>query len=173
MRLRTRIRDCLYLNWAIPASWLPPPPSPLRYEIHRDGEIDYALAVLDGRVDLDVFDAALQSFVELADEHGFQPVVSYSPSAHTVYKESIVFEEPDVEAPLAQYSQALRNYLTRAADEFGFLFVDATAAMQAAADGSRRADLLYFPTNLHFTPAGHRLLAEQIAEALAETPGRS
>jgi hypothetical protein len=140
---------------------------------YDNDEIDYALAVLDGRVDLDVFDAALQSFVELADEHGFQPVVSYSPSAHTVYKESIVFEEPDVEAPLAQYSQALRNYLTRAADEFGFLFVDATAAMQAAADGSRRADLLYFPTNLHFTPAGHRLLAEQIAEALAETPGRS
>ena len=37
-------------------------------------------------------------------------------------------------------------------------------AVRAAAQGNRRADLLYFPTNLHFTPAGHRVLAERIAE---------
>lgn len=33
-------RDCLYLNWAIPAERMPPPPAPLRYDV-RDG---FALA---------------------------------------------------------------------------------------------------------------------------------
>ena len=37
MRLESRIRQCLYLNWALPAESLPPPPDPLRYEIHEDG----------------------------------------------------------------------------------------------------------------------------------------
>ena len=44
MRLSTRIRDCLYLNWAVPADLLPPAPPPLRYELHRDGDRSYALA---------------------------------------------------------------------------------------------------------------------------------
>lgn len=133
-------------------------------------EIDFSHAVLEGRVVLGVFDAALRSFVELADEHGFRPVVAYSPSAHTAYVEDVVFEDPTVAAPLAGYSRALRAYLARSAEELGFLFVDATPALQAAAAGSRQEDLLYFPTNLHFTPAGHRVMAEEIARALAEAP---
>ncbi len=39
MLLRTLVRDCLYLNWAVPAGRLPEPPAPLRYERHAtDGE---------------------------------------------------------------------------------------------------------------------------------------
>jgi Uncharacterized conserved protein (COG2071) len=34
MKLRTVVRDCLYLNWALPAAALPEPPAPLRYELH-------------------------------------------------------------------------------------------------------------------------------------------
>ena len=136
-------------------------------------EVDFAFAVREGRVDLGVFDAALRSFVELAAEHGFMPVVAYSPSAHTAYAEAVVFESPEIAAPLAGYSRALRAYLARSAGELGFLFVDATPAMQAAAAGSRRAELLYFPTNLHYTPAGHRVLAQQIAQALEATPPAS
>jgi hypothetical protein len=32
--LRTTVRDCLYLNWALPADSLPEPPAPLRYQLH-------------------------------------------------------------------------------------------------------------------------------------------
>lgn len=32
--LRTTVRDCLYLNWALPAEALPAPPAPLRYQVH-------------------------------------------------------------------------------------------------------------------------------------------
>lgn len=34
MILRTTVRDCLLLNWALPTEALPPLPLPLRYEIH-------------------------------------------------------------------------------------------------------------------------------------------
>jgi hypothetical protein len=33
--LRSRVRDCLFLNWALPGSALPEPPESLRYQIHR------------------------------------------------------------------------------------------------------------------------------------------
>lgn len=34
MVLRTTLRDCLYLNWALPARVLPAVPEPLRYDLH-------------------------------------------------------------------------------------------------------------------------------------------
>ncbi|MEE2777684.1 MAG: DUF2071 domain-containing protein [Acidobacteriota bacterium] len=44
MRLRTRIRDCLYVNWAIPVAPLRPAPNPLRYERHSHEGQDYVIA---------------------------------------------------------------------------------------------------------------------------------
>lgn len=38
MVLHTVVRDCLYLNWALPRAALPAPPESLRYEVHRQGE---------------------------------------------------------------------------------------------------------------------------------------
>lgn len=32
MELRTLVRNCLYLNWALPVRWLPEPPRPLHYD---------------------------------------------------------------------------------------------------------------------------------------------
>ncbi len=48
MILQTVVRDCLYLNWALPASSVPPPPAPLRYDAHRwrEGEVVFASALL-------------------------------------------------------------------------------------------------------------------------------
>ncbi|HLX06317.1 MAG TPA: DUF2071 domain-containing protein [Thermoanaerobaculia bacterium] len=34
MKLRTVVRDCLFLNWALPVEALPEPPAPLRFERH-------------------------------------------------------------------------------------------------------------------------------------------
>lgn len=36
MKLRSHVRDALYLNWALPAAALPPPPPPLRYQRFDD-----------------------------------------------------------------------------------------------------------------------------------------
>jgi hypothetical protein len=42
--VHTVLRDCVYLNWAIPARLLPPAPEPLRYEIHVAGGQEYVFA---------------------------------------------------------------------------------------------------------------------------------
>lgn len=44
MILRSRVRDCLFLNWALPAAELPEPPGPLHYERHRHDGTDWVFA---------------------------------------------------------------------------------------------------------------------------------
>lgn len=44
MMLRTTVRDCLYLNWALPADGLPKPPAPLRYQCHSWQGRDFVFA---------------------------------------------------------------------------------------------------------------------------------
>src|SRR4029079_191795 len=44
MMLRTLVRDCLFLNWALPASALPEPASPLRYQLHSWQGEDWVFA---------------------------------------------------------------------------------------------------------------------------------
>jgi hypothetical protein len=41
MKLRTVVRDCLFLNWALPVEALPEPPAPLRYQRHAWQGRDY------------------------------------------------------------------------------------------------------------------------------------
>lgn len=42
MKLRTLVRDALYLTWAVPSEALPEPPAPLRYQKHRFEERDHS-----------------------------------------------------------------------------------------------------------------------------------
>jgi hypothetical protein len=44
VRLRSRLRECLCLNWAVPVTHLPPPPESLRYEVHSFEGEDFVLA---------------------------------------------------------------------------------------------------------------------------------
>jgi len=44
MKLRTVVRDCLFLNWALPAEALPEPPAPLRYQLHACQGRDHVFA---------------------------------------------------------------------------------------------------------------------------------
>ncbi len=44
MILRTKVRDCLYLNWAVPADTAPPVPEPLRLQRSFDGRTDWCFA---------------------------------------------------------------------------------------------------------------------------------
>jgi hypothetical protein len=41
MILETRVRDCLFLNWAVPVAALPEPVHPLRYQVHSWQGEDY------------------------------------------------------------------------------------------------------------------------------------
>ena len=44
MKLRTVVRDCLFLNWALPVDGLPEPPAPLRYQRHAWQGRDHVFA---------------------------------------------------------------------------------------------------------------------------------
>lgn len=44
MKLRTVVRDCLFLNWALPVEGLPEPPAPLRYQRHAWQGRDHVFA---------------------------------------------------------------------------------------------------------------------------------
>ncbi|HVG06446.1 MAG TPA: DUF2071 domain-containing protein [Thermoanaerobaculia bacterium] len=44
MKLTMTVRDCLYLNWALPVEVLPEPPAPLRYQLHSSEGRDWVFA---------------------------------------------------------------------------------------------------------------------------------
>lgn len=44
MKLRMTVRDCLYLNWALPAETMPELPAPLRYQFHSWQGSDWVFA---------------------------------------------------------------------------------------------------------------------------------
>jgi len=44
MKVRTVVRDCLFLNWALPVEGLPEPPAPLRYQRHAWQGRDHVFA---------------------------------------------------------------------------------------------------------------------------------
>ena len=130
-------------------------------------EVKHARALKEGRISTEAFTGALERFVALAHEHGFRPVVSYSPSAYTAYAEFVVFEDPDLADLMPWYSRTLRAFLAEKGEELGYTFVDQTPALQAAARRLQATELLYFPINVHFTAAGNRVVAEALAAALA------
>ena len=69
---------------------------------------------------------------------------------------------------MPRYSRAQRKYFSRRAAELGLRFVDLTRPLQKAADAARDRELLYFPTNLHLTAAGHRAIGQALADVIDE-----
>jgi hypothetical protein len=133
-----------------------------------EDEVLYARRVLDGRISLDLWDDALRRFGELAREHGFTPVVSYTPSAHTAYGERVRFSDPELRPLLAEFSHRQREFLAERASAMGYLFRDLTPDLQQAAARSDASSLLYDPHSIHLTPAGHEAIADSLAHFLAE-----
>jgi len=132
-----------------------------------ESEVRMALRLKDGDIDLSVFDAALADFMALAHRHGFTPLVTYSPSAYTAYADFVEFDDPSLTELMPWFSRTQRDYFAHKSRELGFTFVDLTPALQAAAWERQSRDLLYHPINVHFTIAGHRVVAETLAAAVA------
>ncbi len=136
-------------------------------------EVEFARMLVDGSLGGDLLEDALRALVGLGESHGFEPVVVYTPSAYSAYEGMTTFDDPEIEATMRAYSRGLRAYFAAAAVRLGFRFLDLTPAINSAAKGSGPGALLYFQTNVHLTPAGHRLVAEQIARAIAEIQPQS
>jgi hypothetical protein len=124
-------------------------------------------------VQLSAFDDALARFVALQRDHGFQAIVSYSPSAYTAYANVVAFGDDVLTELMPWFSAQQRAYLRQKAQELGFVFVDLTPALQSAADTLQDEELLYYPANVHYTPAGHRVVADVLAPVIRGLHDRS
>ena len=129
-------------------------------------EVRDARALRAGQISLDVFDEPLARFAALAREHAFVPVVSYAPSAHTVYAPFVRFAAPELAALLPWFSDAQRRHLAERARALGLVWIDLTPAFQDAARERLDRDLLYDADSLHCTGSGHVLTAERLADAI-------
>lgn len=126
-------------------------------------EVKNARRLREGKVRLAMWRDALVEFVRLADKHGFRPVVTYIPSAHTAYAANVVFEDRMVGLDLAYLSSTQRAYLNQLAGELGFTFLDLTESLQHAVVSG---PLAYFPGSVHLTKHGHALIADALAPFL-------
>jgi hypothetical protein len=129
-------------------------------------EVRYARRLRRGEISLEDVTDALRQFVALSRQYGFQPIVSYSPSAYTTYADVVTFEDQTLNALMPWYSRTQREFFRAKAKELGFVFVDTTPNLQAAARMLQGKTLLYYPINVHFTEAGHRVVAETLARVI-------
>jgi hypothetical protein len=135
-------------------------------------EVRYARRLQRDEVQLSAFDEALERFVALGREHNFRPIVSYAPSAYTAYADVVAFDDDALAKLMPWFSDQQRAYLRQKAEELGFVFVDLTPALQAAAHGLQDEELLYYPANVHYTPSGHRVVADALAPVIMELRNR-
>ena len=126
------------------------------------GELRLAQLVSNGALSPSIYEDSIKNFVTLAKEHHFEPLIVMMPAAYTVYARSIVFEDPSVAPIMRRYSDLQREWLAQNVERLGAKYFDATTYMQKAAE----TRLLYFPSNVHLTPDGHRALAEAVAPQL-------
>ena len=141
----------------------------------RNGDLDevtYARWLVRDEFGVDLFEAPLQGLVALGREHGFTPIVLYIPSAYTAYRHQARFHAADVERMVTEFSDRQRGYFARKAGEVGFVYRDLTSALQRAATELPSTRPLYFRTNVHLTPAGHAVVAAEVAEEISRNPGQ-
>lgn len=141
---------------------------PFNSEQSSRDEIVYARRAVAGEIQYEVFDEPLREFKRLSVEHGFLPVLSYTPAAAIAYG-PVVFQDPALAAVLETFSRDQRRHLAGLAQELGMTFVDLTPALRTAAQAAPASEdtLLYFPGNIHLTARGHAVVAQALADALA------
>ena len=135
------------------------------YNRDRD-EVRHAQWLRMGMISLADFTNALKQFVALSRAHGFTPIVSYSPSAYTAYADFVEFEDAALSDLMTWYSRTQREFFRSKAAELGYVFVDITPALQAAARAFQGKTLIYYPANVHFNAAGNRVVAEVLAPVI-------
>jgi hypothetical protein len=134
---------------------------------NRDrGEVVSAQRLQAGHVELGIMDEGLEQFAALGNAHGFVPILTYTPSAHTAYAERVRFDDESLEGLLREFSKAQRDFFAARATELGIPFYDLTPALQETAAASAAADLLYDANNLHLTATGNVRVAQAIGAFL-------
>jgi hypothetical protein len=119
-------------------------------------EVKHARRIENGDISLDLFGEPLEAFVDLAAEHGFIPVVTLLPSAHTGYIGSVRFEDASIGREVTGSSRAQRAWLAENAERIGYRFIDLVPTFQ---ERVKSGPVAFFPANVHFTKYGHSIVA--------------
>lgn len=125
----------------------------------REGEITQARLV-------ELWSEPISWIVDLAGDRGFAPLFIYIPSAYTAYDESVRFHDQDTGEAVKEMSKVQRAAFAEICESRGLNCLDTVGAFEAAG----RERLTYFPSNVHLTPYGHRVVAEAIAGYISGAP---
>ena len=127
----------------------------------------YADKVRSGEISFDIYSEALRNFSDLSKQYKFTPVVLYLPSAYTAYQSYINFSDQQINGLMDQFSREQRKFFKDNDKSLGYLFIDATDHLEEIAPAYREPEkLLYFPSNLHLTPHGHKVVADYLSQKL-------
>lgn len=150
--------------------WLDYEPSPILMNPDNDqkDEVRTARSLQAGEFSFSNFDEPLEEFAALARENGFAPVLSYAPAAHVAYESVVRFEDPALKELMLWYSEQQRAYFARKCEELGIVFIDLTPVLQAAIAEHGVDELLYYPSNIHFTVLGHQVVSQELLRVLKE-----
>jgi lysophospholipase L1-like esterase len=77
------------------------------------------------------------------------------------------FDDPSIAEIMRAYSDTLRDYFALQAETLGYRFLDLTPALEEAARTLPSERPLYFRSNVHLTPAGHAVVARELAALLS------
>lgn len=126
-------------------------------------EADYAFKLESGDVSFELFATPLNNFIAWAKSSGVTPLVVYTPSMYTAYDSTVRFSDPRVGAAVRNLSRKQRAWFAENASKLGFVFLDLTPAFQREANVGR---LTHFPSNVHLTPLGHTIVAQELTALL-------
>ena len=104
---------------------------------------------------------SLQHAYEFCQENEIEFIVVFAPTKFRVYADICEFDDTSrtKEWTINDLPQRLSKQASAISKKIGFL--DLTPDLRNAA---RQGEVLYFPTDTHWTPEGHRVAAHSISE---------
>jgi lysophospholipase L1-like esterase len=130
-----------------------------------DLEAIYADAALRDQLDWALYGALLERMQRAAREHGARFLFYAHPDAGEVWEPFIQQVCERIGVPRSAYDPfSMQRRLAEVAAAHGVPFVSLIAPFLAQAE---RGPFHLLPYDLHFSPSGHRLVAEQLADQLA------
>jgi hypothetical protein len=150
--------------------WLDYESSPILMNPDNDqkDEVRTARALRAGEFSFGNFDEPLAAYADLARENGFTAILSYAPAAHVAYETVVRFEDPELKELMLWYSEQQRAYFAKKCEEHGIIFIDLTPVLQAEIAKRGADELLYYPSNIHFTVLGHEVVSQELLRVLNE-----
>jgi hypothetical protein len=106
---------------------------PFNLENTDRDEVKYARRLYNQELNPGIFTSiqkTLEEYVTLSKEHGFIPVVSYTPSVPSAYEDFVVFEDTSLKELMPFFSRKQRAYFRQQGEQLGYIFFDLTPSLK-------------------------------------------